>query len=149
MTSRHRSSLNSGLNDRRDLLMLDWLISVDPYFKRVHCPKSLGRSRTHALLASIAHLSTKHVPLNVEWHIGIHLTGLRGVYPVEQHVLRYFAHFSPYPRDAYLRTTTTTTEEISNTASAVVDRLTRPLLKSMSIDSFYLPYKSLADIHRR
>lgn len=104
---------------------------------------------THALLTSIAHLSTKYVPLNVEWHIGIHLTGLRGVYPVEQHIPKYFPDFSPYPRDAYLRTTTTTTEEISNAASAVVDRLTRPLLRSLSIDSFYLPYKNLADIGRR
>ncbi|MDJ0396766.1 hypothetical protein QMK17_26105, partial [Rhodococcus sp. G-MC3] len=44
--SRHSSSLNSAENDRRDLLMLVGLISVDSYSKRVHCPKSLGRSLT-------------------------------------------------------------------------------------------------------
>ncbi|RGP45164.1 hypothetical protein AWH04_11395 [Rhodococcus erythropolis] len=38
MTSRHSSSLNSVLNDRRDLLMLVGLMSVDPYSKRVQCP---------------------------------------------------------------------------------------------------------------
>jgi len=104
---------------------------------------------THSIFASVAYLSTHHVPLNTEWQVGIHLSGLRGVYPVEQHTPRYFGDFSAFPRDEYLRAATTTTDEMSQDPASVVDRLTRPLLRSMSIDRHYLPYEEITDIGNR
>lgn len=101
---------------------------------------------THSILASVAYLSTHQVPLHTEWQVGIHLCGLRGVYPVEQHNPRYFVDFSAYPRDEYLRATTTTTDEMSQDPASVVERLTRPLLRSMSIDRHHLPYEQITDI---
>ncbi|OFV73509.1 AlbA family DNA-binding domain-containing protein [Rhodococcus erythropolis] len=104
---------------------------------------------THSIFASVAYLSTHHVPLNTQWQVGIQLSRLRGVYPVERHNPRHFGDFSAFPRDEYLRTATTTTDEMSQDPASVVDRLTRPLLRSMSIDRHYLPYEEITEIGNR
>jgi hypothetical protein len=103
----------------------------------------------HSALRAIAVLATTKVPYQGEWTLGVHLTNLRGIKPVEQHSSRPFSNFSEYPRDEYLRMDTSTTQELADNAAQVVERLLRPLLRSLSVESIYFPYENISDIGSR
>lgn len=103
----------------------------------------------HSVFTAIAHLSTEVVPLSTEWQIGLYVTGMRGIYPVEQHSPGHFRDFTAFPREDFLRTTTSTTHELAGCPAGIVERLTRPLLRSMSIDKKYLPYEGIERIGKR
>ncbi|WP_139810798.1 helix-turn-helix domain-containing protein [Prescottella equi] len=104
---------------------------------------------THSILSAIAYLSTSQVPLNCEWRIGVLVTNLRGIYPVEQHLRELWHDFSPYPRSEYLKVVSATTSDLADTPSHVVEQLLLPLFRSLSIDSRYFPYEGIENIGRK
>jgi hypothetical protein len=103
----------------------------------------------HGALAIAGHVAAQHTGYQGLWRTGVFVTRLRGLVPSQAHSHVGFRSYPPFPADEYLATTPTTTREMSEAASAVVERLARRLLRGLNVDQQFLPYDRPADIARR
>lgn len=103
----------------------------------------------HGAVAVTGHLATEHTGYQGAWRLGVMVTKLRGLVPSQAHSQVGFQRFLPYPSEEYVVTAQSTTREIAEETSAVVERLAKGLLRGLGIDRRFLPYSEPAEIARR
>lgn len=104
----------------------------------------------HRLVHLAGYVATEHLQFWGEWEIGVHVTGIRGLYASMRCKGRGFGYeMAPYPQDDYLYSTSSTTRLLQSSTPEVVDRLLTPLLRSLGVHRTYLPYERGEQIFER
>ncbi len=113
----------------------------EPYATRPVMFPDLLLGLTHSALALAVDLGQRFANYDGPWDIGLRLTGIK-------HVIAYdyvrsgdedMVH--PYDEDTYQRIVTTTSTDLSVDAAETTERLVASLLRALTIDSRYLPYR--------
>lgn len=102
---------------------------------------------THIACSAVATFSTGKAPYYGEWRVGVLIDNLNGTKPAEAHYPNAysFGELEPFKRPAYQSVVTTTTQELEEHPSQVVERLLKNLLRGMGLDSYYFPYTTLTE----
>jgi hypothetical protein len=103
----------------------------------------------HGVIELAAHIANQYTGYQGPWRAGVFVTGLRGLLPSQAYHESSSGRFSPYPTDEYVRTTETTTREMTEEPPAVVERLSKGFLRGLGLAERFLPYADPADIARR
>lgn len=102
----------------------------------------------HGAVVVAGHLAAEHTGYQGPWRAGVLVTKLRGLLPSQAHSDLGFQRFSSYPAEDYEAVTTTTTLELVEHPPAVVERLTRRLLRGLGVEGRFLPYTDPAELLR-
>ncbi len=102
---------------------------------------------THIACAAVAKFSADKAPYYGEWRVGVYIDNLEDTKPAEafRQDAYQFAYVEPFKRPTYQSVATTTTQELEEHPSKVVEKLLKNLLRGMGLDNFYLPYTDLTD----
>jgi hypothetical protein len=103
----------------------------------------------HAALALAGQLATENTGYQGPWRAGVYATQLRGLVPSQAHSEYGHQRFLPYPSDEYFMEAHTTTREIVDETPAVVERLTKGLLRGLGVDRRFLPYEDPSQFIQR
>ncbi|MFG1849572.1 AlbA family DNA-binding domain-containing protein [Micromonospora carbonacea] len=96
---------------------------------------------THSVLTMAGRLAQQFSGYQGQWSVGVLLDNLKGVGPYDGR-LTWGDMGSPYSRAEYEQLATTDTEELIENCAAVVERLLGKLMRSLGVDSRYLPYST-------
>lgn len=102
---------------------------------------------THIACAAVAKFSTDKAPYYGEWRVGVYIDNLKDMKPAEaldRNEIQ-FADVEPFKQPTYESVVTTSTQELAEHPSQVVERLLKKLLRGMGLDDHYLPYTDLSD----
>jgi hypothetical protein len=102
----------------------------------------------HGAVAIAGHLATAHTGYQGPWRIGVLVTRLRGLVP-NQALNLGFQRFAPYPSDEYRNARQTSTREMVEETSVVVERLVKGLLRGLGVEHRILPYRDPSEIALR
>lgn len=102
----------------------------------------------HGTLAVAGYLASEHTGYQGPWRAGVLITGLRGVLATQSSSDAGVRRYSPYPSEDYAATTATTTREMIEETSSVVNRLSARVLRGLGVASRFLPYTDPAEIYR-
>ncbi|MEU4532124.1 hypothetical protein AB0F49_28230 [Micromonospora ureilytica] len=94
---------------------------------------------THSLMMMAGHLAERAGGYQGQWAVGVLLDNLKNVGPFDGRAT-WGDMGVPYSRNEYEQLTTTTTLELAEETSAVVERLLGRLMRGLGVDSRYLPY---------
>ncbi|MEV4511784.1 hypothetical protein AB0K00_22780 [Dactylosporangium sp. NPDC049525] len=97
---------------------------------------------THSALALAGDLGQRVASYDGPWDVGLRLTGIKDAIAYDYVLSGDEDVVHPYDDDLYERTTTATTTDLAANADGLAERLVAPLLRALTIDSRYLPYRA-------
>ncbi|OZE92965.1 hypothetical protein CH299_29090 [Rhodococcus sp. 14-2686-1-2] len=102
---------------------------------------------THIVCGAVASFSTEVAPYHGQWQVGVSIDNLNGLKPSESHHRDFyrFDETEPYDRSTYEAVAMTSTQELEEHPSAVVERLLKNFLRGMGLDRAYFPYTDLSE----
>jgi hypothetical protein len=103
----------------------------------------------HGAVAIAGHLATEHTGYLGTWQVGVLATKLRGLVPSQALNQMGFRRYLPYPSEEYVATIHTTTREMVEETSTVVERFAKGLLRGLGVDRRFLPYGDPSEINLR
>lgn len=115
----------------------------EPPTYRVVIP-ALVLGLTYGALALAGDLADRFTGYRGPWHVGLRLDGLRQALAYDHVEQGDEDTIHPYSdsEDTYERTTPCTTDQLLTQPAAITERLVGPLLRGLTIDKRYLPYKT-------
>ncbi|MCZ2849023.1 AlbA family DNA-binding domain-containing protein [Modestobacter sp. VKM Ac-2978] len=147
----NKDPLSILLTDEGSLLMA--CPAVQLYGREVDAPAVVVTGHVletlHSAVALAAYVANEYTGYQGIWRGGVLVTGLRGLLPSQAYNEMTFQRFAPYPVDEYVMTTDTSTREMTEATSVVVERLAKRLLRGLGVVNRFLPYSDPSDIARR
>lgn len=115
----------------------------EPESKRPVIFPSLLLGLVHSTLALAADLAQRHARYDGQWDIGLRVTGIKHAIAYEYVQNGDEDTVQPYDEDTYERTAVAVTTDLAGNAAATAERLIAPLLRALTIDALYLPYRKV------
>nr|WP_141216363.1 RNA-binding domain-containing protein [Rhodococcus sp. 06-621-2] len=102
---------------------------------------------THVVCGAIASFSTAIAPYYGQWQVGVSIDNLDGVKSSESYHRDFYRldDTEPYSRSSYEVVVMTSTQELDEHPSVVVERLFKNFLRGMGLDRVYFPYTDLSE----
>lgn len=96
------------------------------------------------------HLASNYLRYLGQWRLGVHATGLQGLYPSQRHSQSYGGHrFTQFPNDTYTRTSVVGLDQLTDPSSAVVESVLTNLARGLNLDRTIFPYTHMEELERK
>lgn len=126
---------------------------VQPYGREADAPSAVltghALETLHSGVQLAAHIADQHTGYQGPWRVGVLITQLRGLLASQAYNTMSHQRFVPYPADDYIMTIESTTREMTEDPSAVVERLAKRLLRGLGVADRFLPYSDPTEIAQR
>lgn len=105
---------------------------------------------THQAVELAAVIGREHLAVTGTWTLGVHLDRLAGLHSAQSLSDSYFSFRGrPYPRSAYTRATTATSEQLQERPAEVVEALLADLARGLGVQRMLFPYQRPHEIRQR
>jgi hypothetical protein len=102
------------------------------------------------VVANIAgYLSTEYLAYTGQWRLGLHITGLHGLYPSQAYHESLGYGYNPFQTESYTRAAVVSIEQMTGPSSAVVEAVAADLARGLRLDRVVFPYTDIADMASR
>jgi hypothetical protein len=102
---------------------------------------SLVLGLVHSTLTLAADLADRYAGYDGPWAVGLRLTGIRTAFPYEFVQSGDEDTVDPYEADSYQKTARVSTADLLETPEIATEQLVGALLRGLSADKRYLPYR--------
>jgi hypothetical protein len=103
----------------------------------------------HGAIALAGHFAKQYTGYEGPWRVGLLGTRLRGLTASQAHTDFGYQRYSQFPSQEYLEIADTNTTEMAAHTPQVVARLTKRLLRGLSVERRFLPYENPRDFTSR